>query len=121
MDKAMKSFPVMFCRWRMKHMYGCCSCNKDLSLCMPGLIDLCPVCDTPYETTAHITICTDTERIKLYKDVVDSLVGWMEKNDTAPLLSMMIEDNFCARGSRLMADVAPPPLGVNCRILCKVA
>ena len=43
----------------------------------------------------------------------------MERNDTAPLLGMMIEDYVRACGSKSMANVAPPLLDVNHRILVK--
>ena len=119
MGKAMKSFPVMFRKWITKHVCGFCGCNEHLSHYTPGLINVCPACNTPHETTAHVTICTDSERTKLYKDSVDALVDWMEKNDTAPLLSMMIENYLRARGSRSMADVAPPSLDVNYKIFVK--
>jgi len=73
----------------------------------------------PRETPAHITVCRDQERSRLYKNSIDAIVTWMKSQETSPLLATLIEDYLRARGTKTMAEVAPPGLDADHRILVK--
>ena len=119
MGSAMRTFPVMFRRWVTKHVSGFCGCNEHLSHYTAGLDNVCPACASPRETPAHITVCQDFERSRLFTNSVDALVEWMKSHETSPLLAVLIEDYLRARGTRTMAEVAPPGLDAAHRILVK--
>ena len=119
MGKAMNMFPIMFRRWITKHVSGCCGVNEHLSKYTPGLVNECLACGALHETTAHITVCDDPERSRLYKSSVDDIVTWMQKNKTAPLLAQLIEDYLLARGSKTMDQIAPENIGSDYKIFVK--
>ena len=119
MGRAMNTFPIMFRRWITKHVCGFCGCNEHLSKYTPGLDNVCLACNCTHETTAHITVCGDPERVRLYKSSVDVIATWMHTNKTAPLLARLIEDYLRARGTKTMEQVSPMGISVDYQLFAK--
>ena len=116
---ALQQFPKTFRNFVTKHVFRTCGCNEFLSLYTPGLVNICPACGEPHETTAHITVCEEPGRARLYKSSVDSLVSWLEVKNTDPILAQLIEDYLRARNTKTMADVAPLGLPAKYQLLVK--
>jgi len=105
MGKVMQRFPIMFRKWVAKHVSGCCGVRRYLSKWDKSVKNVCPTCAARNEDTAHITLCRDPHRVKVYRRSIRSLEAWMVKNQTDPVLIEMIREYLSDRGDSSMTSL----------------
>ena len=120
MDKVMsRNFSRRFRVWMAKHVSGTCGVNAFLSKWDKSVVDLCPSCGITGETTAHITVCTDSHRTSQYHKSVEQLETWLDDNQTDPILVLMIQSYLSARGHSTMLSLIHPAWPQKYTILAK--
>jgi len=106
MDKVMNQrFPLMFRKWVAKHVSGCCGVRRYLSYWDKSIQNVCPTCAAHNEDTAHITLCRDPHRKKVFRRSVKNLETWLDDNQTDPILIEMIRDYLLDRGESSMTSL----------------
>ena len=103
LDRAMTMWPQMFRVFYTKHITGCCQVNHFKNVVSKGAISAaCPCCQHPDETTAHVLLCENPTRKKLYHESVTKLEAWLKRRETDPRLATMITSYLRGRSLRTM-------------------
>ena len=89
-EQAMKSFPRLFRNWVTKQVSGMCGCTSARSHWVKDLVDKCPSCGKPGDTSTHVTRCEDPARVITFDRSVDALALWMKEAETEPNLMTMV-------------------------------
>ena len=71
--------------------------------------NVCPCCGCDDETTAHIVLCPNKDRTKLYKKSVANFISWMNDADTSPLIIEMVGNYLEARNTKTMSELYNGP------------
>ena len=80
-----------------------CQVNHFKSAVSKGAISAaCPCCHHPDETTAHVLLCKNPTRKKLYHESLTKLESWLRKKETNPRLTTMIMRYLRGRSTRTM-------------------
>ena len=77
-------FNNSFATFYTKHVIGCCGVRHHLHNIDENIINVCPCCEEPDDTTSHILLCKDKDRTTLYNKSVRGLMTWIVKEDTSP-------------------------------------
>ena len=105
LDGAMTTWPQMFRVFYTKHITGCCQVNHFRNVCSKGAISAkCPCCQHPDETTAHVLLCENPTRKKLYYESLTKMEAWMKKRETDPRLISMITSSLRGQSTRNMTS-----------------
>ena len=105
LDGAMTTWPQMFRVFYTKHITGCCQVNHFRNVCSKGAISAkCPCCQHPDETTAHVLLCENPTRKKLYYESLTKMEAWMKKRETDPRLISMITSYLRGQSTRTMTS-----------------
>ena len=105
LDGAMTMWPQMFSVFYTKHITGCCQVNHFKNVILKGAISVaCPCCQHRDEMTAHVLLCENTTRKKLYHESLTKLEAWMKKRETNPRLISMITSYLRGRSTRTMTS-----------------
>jgi hypothetical protein len=105
MEKAVSKFPDTFKFWISKHVAHFCGTNRFLSKIDPSVMNICPSCCQPDESTSRITRCSDPGCIASLEAAVEGLSDWMDDNDTDLIIQHLIEEYLLGRGVFQMADI----------------
>jgi hypothetical protein len=104
----MKKVPEMFSVWVTKQVSGFCGTNHMLSVMYGDVVDRCPNCGHAPEKSSHIPLCRDPGRTLMFRRSVDTLVTWLEKQQTDTELILLIRQFLLSRGSRTMSSFCRP-------------
>jgi hypothetical protein len=107
-EKVMKKVPEMFSVWVTKQVSGFCGTNHMLSVMYGDVVDRCPNCGHVPEKSSHIPLCRDPGRTLMFRRSVDTLVTWLEKQQTDIELILLIRQFLLSRGSRTMSSFCRP-------------
>ena len=102
-------FNNSFATFYTKHVIGCCGVRHHLHNIDENVINVCPCCEEPDETTSHILLCEDKDRTTLYKKSVQGLMNWMVKQGTLPQITKMVGDYLRARNTKTMMEIYDGP------------
>ena len=102
-------FNKSFATFYTKHVIGCCGVQHHLHNIDENVINVCPCCKEPDETTSHILLCKDEDRTTLFKKSVRGLMTWMVKEDTSPQIIKMVGDYLRARNAKTMVEIYKCP------------
>ena len=87
----MTMWPQMFRIFYTKHITGCCQVNHFKIVVTKGAITAgCLCCQHPDKTTAHVLLCKNPTRKKLYHKSLTKLEAWLKNKETDPRLATMI-------------------------------
>ena len=90
-------------------MIECCGVRRHLHNIDENVINVCPCCEEPDETTSHILLCEDKDRTTLFKKSVRGLMNWMVKEGTSPQIIKMVGDYLRARNTKTMVELYDGP------------
>jgi len=100
--------PDAFSLWLSKQVAGVCATRKNMARIQDLLDDKCPNCLQPKEDAAHLTLCGDDGRQRLFRDGVTELGKWMSAdNRTQEELAFWIEKWMLLRGSVKFGEMGP--------------
>ena len=105
-----KVYPQTFRAWYTKHIFECNGTMHNLhrnDRNVPKLYPspACPCCGHPDETSDHIIICPEQGRTNLYNDSVKDFVQWIKKENTHPVIILLISKYLTARGTQTMTQI----------------
>ena len=78
-------------------MYGCTSAGAHW---VKDVVDKCPSCGKPGDTSRHITRCEDLARVVTFDKVIEALTRWIKESETEPNLLVMITTYLKGRDER---------------------
>ena len=108
LDAMLAGKPDAFSLWLSKQVAGVCATRKNLARIQDLLDDKCPNCLEPREDAAHLTICGDAGRQKLFEEGVVALEQWMAgDNRTHDELAFWIGKWMRLRGSVKFGEMGP--------------
>ena len=109
MGKVMNLFLEMFRVWVTKQVSHFNGTNPQLAWmdCTRMIRNVCPNCGCRDELPSHITRCQDPGRLTVFKESVDSIVAWMEDQQTGPDLVRVIQSYLIARGTKTSVSLIP--------------
>ena len=108
-DVTTSCFTSSFSTFYSKHLIRCCGVRHHLHNIDNSVPNVCPCCGCEDETTAHIVLCPDKHRTKLYKKSVSNLITWMNDADTSPLIIEMVGKYLEARNTKTMSELYDGP------------
>ena len=74
-----------------KHAMNYCKVNHFKNAASKGAISVvCLCCSHPNEAMAHVLVCKNSTRKKLYLELLMKLESWLGKKETDPRLTSMI-------------------------------
>ena len=88
--KAMKSVKLSRRNWVTKFESGFCGTGRMLKIWKQRVIDNCPRCGAPNETTTHILQCTSESAQSTGKEAVIQLEAWLLQKKTCPDLRKLL-------------------------------
>lgn len=106
-EKVSKSVPEMYSVWLTKHVSGFCGTNHMLNTIYGDVIDQCPNCGIHPERARHIAYCPDSGRTATYQMSVQTLIEWLDSQQTDPILTLLIRQYLLARGTATMTSFCP--------------
>ena len=82
-----------------------CGCTSARAHWVKDMVDRCPSCGRPGDTSTHVTRCEDPARVVTFDKSIDALAKWMEESETEPNLLAMITTYLKGRDGRTMKSV----------------
>ena len=73
MEQAMKRFPRLFRNWVTKQVSGMCGCTSARAHWVKDVVDKCPSCGKPGDTSTHVTRCEDPAWVITFDRSIDAL------------------------------------------------
>jgi hypothetical protein len=107
-EKLMNKVPEMFSIWVTKQVSGFCGTNHMLNAIYGNVVDVCPNCGQTPEKSSHIPRCRDAGRSLMFRKSVDTLVNWMEQQQSDRELVYLIRSYLLSRGDRPMLSFCRP-------------
>ena len=90
-------------------------CTSARAHWIKDLVDKCPSCGKPGDTSTHVTRCKDPSRVITFNQLVKALSKWIEDNDTEPHLLTMITNYLKGRDKTTMESVV---IGMHTCLWC---
>ena len=87
---AMKSVPQSKRQWVTKFESGICGTGRMMKLWKQRVIDNCPRCGVPKETTTHIIKCQSVGAQTVWEKSMSELNKWLVENNTCPDLRRLL-------------------------------
>ena len=72
MEHAMKTFPRLFQKWVTKQVSGMCGSTSARAHRVKDVVDKCPSCGKPGNTSTHVTRCEDRARVITFGNLVEA-------------------------------------------------
>jgi len=74
MERVMRYYTKMFCVFVTKQVSGCAGTNHELAKWNDDVVDKCPNCGLPGESTKHVTRCRDEGRVQLFRQSAEDVL-----------------------------------------------
>ncbi len=103
LDSLLATKSQMFKSWLSKQSSGFCGTQSMVSHWDASRDNKCPNCGQK-ETAAHLNVCPDVWRTKLFHDGVDKLRQWLESTYTDDELAYWIPKYIALRGTRKLSS-----------------
>jgi hypothetical protein len=107
-ERVMNKVPEMFSVWVTKQVSGFCGTNHMKNVIYGNVVDVCPNCGHTPEKSSHIPRCRDSGRSIMFRKSVDTLVTWMEQQQSDRELIHLIRNYLLSRGDRPMLSFCRP-------------
>ena len=88
---AMAATPLARRHWVTKFESGCCGTGRMMKMWKKRVIDNCPRCGKPNETTTHILQCQCDSAQRVWEGALLSLDEWLYENRTCPDLRKLLQ------------------------------
>jgi hypothetical protein len=88
--RAFKSVSITRRHWVTKFEAGICGTGRMMKLWKQRVIDNCPKCREPNETTTHVLQCKSEATNAIWEKSLESLEGWLRENNTCPDIKRLL-------------------------------
>ena len=88
--KAMKSVKNSRRQWVTKFESGICGTGRMMKIWKQRVIDNCPRCGKPNETTTHVLQCNSETATAIWEVALSDLENWLRDNKTCPDLRKLL-------------------------------
>ena len=88
---------LMYSLWLSKQASGWCGTRLQISRNIPGSDDRCPNCQQPEERSTHLNVCPSIHRTQQFRESVEELEKWLQKEHTHPEIAFWIPKYLLAR------------------------
>ena len=105
-EAVMASYPEMFSTWVTKHVSHFCGTNRQLSRIKgSGVLNVCPSCGCPDESSSHITKCQESGQTAMFEESVRELESWLRTQRTGQELTQLVTSYLLARGKKTLRSL----------------
>lgn len=102
-------FTDSFATFYSKHLIRCCGVRHHLHNIDNSVKNVCPCCGCEDKTTAHLLLCPNKDRTRLYQKSVSKFVSWMKANHTSPLIIEMVREYLESQNTKTMTKLYKGP------------
>ena len=106
-NTAMNNLTIQRQLWVTKFVSGFCAVASKMEQRKQWESEQCPLCQSCREKTSHVIMCEDFRAYKQYHASVQTLLEWMQSNNTSPHIQNILKQTLTCRGLATFFSHAP--------------